>query len=80
MTMLVPVPVPVSVSTERLTAYLASCGGTDRFDFLDVFGDSDPLAARAFAEALRTNLGDALDSVVVVQQQANRVTVSALPH
>jgi hypothetical protein len=74
MTMLVP------VSVERLQAYLDACGGSDRFDFTDGFGEPDPLAARAFAEALRANLAEALDSAVLVQQHANRVTVSALPH
>jgi len=74
MTMLVP------VSVERLMAYLAACGGADRFDFNDGFGEPDPLAARAFAESLRKNLGEALDNTILVQQHANRVTVSALPH
>jgi hypothetical protein len=68
----------VPVTSEPLLAYLASCGGTDRFEFSDGFGEPDPLAARRFAEDLRDRLGEALDSVVLVQQSANRVTVTAV--
>jgi hypothetical protein len=59
-------------SVERLSGYLSVCGGSDRFEFHDGFGEPDPIAARAFAEQMRDRCGDQM----VVRQQAHRVVVS----
>lgn len=61
-------------ATERLLGYLATCGGSDRFEFHDGFGEPDPLAARAFAERLRDQLAD--HPGVAVRQTAHHVVVS----
>lgn len=56
----------------RLAGYLAACGGSDRFEFHDGFGEPDPLAARDFAEQLRERCGEQ----VLVRQQAHHVIVT----
>ncbi len=68
----------VPVSLERLLAYLAGCGGSDHFFFHDDHGEPDPIAARDFAERLRSQRGDHLDVIAAVGQSANRVTVTLL--
>jgi hypothetical protein len=63
---------------EPLIGYLSACGGCDRFEFHDPAGSPDPAGARAFAEKLRTKLGDAVGISFSVEQVANRVTVCVL--
>ena len=59
---------------DTLMAYLASCGGCDRFDFHDSQGNPDPVAARDFAERIRQQAGH-VQPALTVEQAANRVTV-----
>ena len=68
----------VPATSDRLLAYLAACGGVDRFEFHDFRGDPDPLAARQFAEELRERFPELVGSELAVEQTANRVTVRAL--
>jgi hypothetical protein len=63
---------------DRLLAYLARSGGSDRFEFHDFRGEPDPLAAREFAEALRQRFAAHLGEELAVQQIANRVIVTVL--
>jgi hypothetical protein len=70
--------VTVSPELEKLVAYLATCGGQDRYERFDSAGEPDPLAARAVAERFRAQLGTSLDVVASVHQSGNRVTVTLL--
>jgi hypothetical protein len=68
----------VPATLDRLLAYLAACGGVDRFEFHDFRGDPDPLAARHFAEEVRERYSEVLGIDLGVEQSANRVTLRAL--
>ena len=68
----------VPATLDRLLAYLAACGGVDRFDFHDFRGDPDPLAARRFAEEVRERYCDHVGQEFTVEQVANRVTLRTL--
>lgn len=61
-------------ATDRLLGYLAACGGSDRFEFHDGFGEPDPIAARSFAERLRDQLSE--HAGVAVRQTAHHVVVT----
>ncbi len=69
----------VPATLDRLLAYLAACGGVDRFDFHDFRGDPDPIAAREFAEEVRQRFPDHLGQDLTVEQVANRVSLRAMP-
>ncbi len=68
----------VPATLDSLLAYLAACGGVDRFDFHDFRGDPDPLAARAFAEEVRERFHEHLGNELLVEQVANRITLRAM--
>lgn len=68
----------VPATLDRLLAYLAACGGADRFDFHDVRGEPDPISARNFAEQVRERFHDQVGTDLRVDQVANRVTLTAL--
>ena len=68
----------VPATLDRLLAYLAACGGADRFDFHDFRGEPDPIAARRFAEEVRERYHDQVGTDLQVDQVANRVTLTAL--
>lgn len=70
--------VTVSPELEKLVAYLAVCGGQDRYELFDATGEPDPLAARVVAERFRAQLGTNLDVVASVHQSGCRVTVTLL--
>lgn len=70
----------IPATLDRLQAYLAACGGVDRFDFHDFRGDPDPLAARKFAEDLRERFHDHIGSELLVEQVANRITLRTVSH
>jgi hypothetical protein len=61
---------------ESLIGYLVACGGSDRYEFVDAANEPDPVAARAYAENLRSQLGLALGSVAKVEQSGNRVMLT----
>lgn len=69
----------IPATLDRLLAYLAACGGSDRFDFHDFRGDPDPLAARVFAEGVRERFYDHVGHDLTVEQVANRVNLRAVP-
>lgn len=69
----------VPATLDRLLAYLAACGGVDRFDFHDFRGDPDPIAAREFAEEVRERFHDHVGHDLTVEQVANRVSLRAMP-
>lgn len=68
----------VPATLDRLLAYLAACGGADRFDFHDFRGEPDPISARNFAEQVRERFHDQVGADLRVDQVANRVTLTAL--
>ena len=68
----------VPATLDRLLAYLAACGGADRFDFHDFRGEPDPIAARRFAEEVRERYHDQVGTDLRVDQVASRVTLTAL--
>ena len=68
----------IPATLDSLLAYLAACGGADRFDFHDFRGEADPMGARTFAEELRTRYHEQIGQELAVEQVANRVTVRAL--
>jgi hypothetical protein len=68
----------VPATLDGLLAYLAACGGVDRFDFHDFRGEPDPLAARGFAEELRERYRDHIGHDLLVEQVAHRVTLTRL--
>ncbi len=68
----------VPATLDRLLAYLAACGGADRFDFHDFRGEPDPISARSFAEQVRERFHEQVGTDLRVDQVANRVTLTAL--
>jgi hypothetical protein len=69
----------ITEATVRLIDYLnENCGGIDRHLFRTATGEPDIEAARAFADMLREQCGDAIGEILTVEQRNHQVVVTSL--